>query len=108
MINEFELLKKDLDESLDQKLIMIHIKLKQRNGKKCITIIEGLEQIEKENKEKFFETIAKCLKKKFNCGVSIKKPFFIIQLSGDHRNEIKDYLINKKLLKEDQIKVHGY
>ncbi|GAI97780.1 unnamed protein product, partial [marine sediment metagenome] len=32
----------------------------------------------------------------------------VIQLQGDHRKEIKSYLVDNKLAKESKIKIHGY
>jgi translation initiation factor SUI1 len=98
----------DTNLDLDKKPLIVHIKLQQRNRKKCITFIEGLNQIQQENKDKFFDSITKSFKTKFNCGVSLKKPDYIVQLSGDHRKEIKEFLISKKILKDEQIKIHGY
>ena len=101
--NEFEPIKEEIEKTLNQKFI-VYTYLLQSVNYKFKTIVEGLDKIQIENKDKFFESIIKCLKKKFHCAVSIKKHSFIIQLNGDFRNEIKDFLIDNKLLKKDQIK----
>lgn len=114
MKHDFDTKEFDIDEFNNNDLSKrkeIHIKLQQRKGKKYLTFIEGLYEINNMNnieKEKFIDHINKQLKKKFNCGSSIKKPEFIIQLHGDHREEIKKYLIEKKIVSTDQIKIHGF
>jgi len=56
----------------------------------------------------FLDDIANKFKKKFNCGATIKKPENVIQLSGDHRHNIKKVLVENNLVKSDQVKIHGY
>jgi len=70
----------------------VYIKYIKRNGKKCITIIEGLEN------DLDIKKITKSLKKLFCCNGSIKKDKDdenVIQLSGDQRDNVKAFLIIK-------------
>jgi translation initiation factor SUI1 len=99
----------DLSKQLDEATFEVHIKIQQRNRKKCWTIIEGLDKIEKEQekKDKFVETISSQFKKMFNCGATIKKPEYHISMQGDHREGIKKFLLDKGYVTESQIKIHG-
>ena len=82
----------------------VHIRIQQRNGKKCITTIQGLIDID-------FKAELKIMKKKCSCnGKYFEDEEFgnIIQLQGDQRFNIKDYLMNKHNYKTDDIIIHGY
>ena len=87
---------------------MVHISIIQRNRRQCITTIEGLDTINKD--EKFLDKIVKKFKKEFNCGVSRKKEndIEIFKIQGDRRKDIKDFLIRNELIKEENIKIHGF
>ena len=55
--------------------------------------------------------IVKFLKKKLNCNgaVVVDKEFGeVIQLQGDHRADVKDFLITMKVCQAEQIIVHGF
>ena len=96
-------------EELKEDQLEIHIKIQQRNGRKCITFVEGLIGVEKidKHKDKFMEEMSKKFRKTFNCAATLKKPENIIQLQGDQRYKIKDYLVNQKIVNADKIKIHG-
>ena len=82
----------------------IHLRYQQRNGRKCITIIEGLGDLIDHNK------LLKTFKKKFCCNGNINKDKQlgnILQLSGDHRKDIKLYLINHHNIISEHIFIHG-
>ena len=89
----------------EKKQNIVHIRIQQRNAKKTITTIEGLDaSID-------FKKIVKYIKKKFNCNGSIIKTvddIDIIQLQGDQRENIKNFLIKENIVSEDFIKVHGF
>jgi len=94
-----------INDKLDFK---INIRVQQRNGRKSWTIVEGLNNIENINIKK----MSKYLKKKLCCNASIKKSDIddsnILQLQGDHRNEIKEYLMVAKKILEKNIIIHGF
>jgi translation initiation factor 1 len=83
----------------------IHIRIKKRNGKKSWTFIEGLPST-----TDFKNDIIKPLKKKLCCAGSLKyddaKPF--LEFQGDHRDVIKQFLIEKEFSEEQNIIMHGY
>lgn len=78
----------------------IHVRLFQRKAHKYICTIEGL------SKEIDFKKMVKQMKDQFHCNGSFT-PDGTIQLQGDHRNEIIDFLTKKKICKKNEIKVHG-
>ena len=77
----------------------IHIYVKQRNARKRLTFIKESEVLEKQIDKK---ALLKTLKKKLNCNGCIIEHEDMgecIQLQGDKRQEIKDYLMKKYELK---------
>ena len=100
----------DLD-NLDKKIAFdeedlaiknVYIKYVKRNGAKCITLVEGLES------DLNIKAIIKTFKKRFNCNGSIQKDkddYDVIQLSGDQRINVKNFLIEEEINKEFEIKI---
>lgn len=92
---------KQIIQELDKKLILQH---KQRNRKKSWTYIYNLPLfgLSKEDIDKF----AKKLSKVMACGATVKndepKEGLYIQLQGDHRVKIQEYLINKTTIITDR------
>jgi len=100
-----------IEQELEKRQLEIHIKVQKRNGRKSWTFIEGLDKVElppNKTVDMFLEDICRKLKKSFNCGANVKKPENVIQLMGDHRDNVKQFIINQKIVKEDQIKMHGF
>ena len=85
----------------------IHIRMQQRNGRKCITTISNLEFDLDQDR------ICKALKKLFDCGGSVETDKMgneVIQLQGDHRIRIKEWLIKQEIVSKseaERIIVHG-
>lgn len=99
-------LEKDLND-IDWK---IEISIKKGRGKKQLTSVSGLDKVERPegiSLEKFLKKITTMLKKKLVCGAFIDDGN-IITLNGDHREEIKKFILERNMAKEDQIKMHGY
>jgi len=83
----------------------IHIRIQQRNGRKTITTLQGIE--EKYDQKK----LAKAFKKEFNCnGTIVEDEQYgeVIQLTGDQRNNIQQFLVDVGLCKKEAIVVHGF
>jgi translation initiation factor 1 len=84
---------------------MVHIRVQQRNGKKCITTVVGLAY------DLDIKKITKFLKSKFKTSGNVKKNAEnnnkIIQLSGDQRASIRDFLIEEEICDSEQIILHG-
>ena len=84
----------DLDKDSSQ----IIIRLETRRFKKKGTMIEGLDP-----KINNLESVAKELKGKYACGGTAKEGY--IFLPGDHRDTIKDALVNLGF-SEEKIELH--
>ncbi|KAJ6982500.1 protein translation factor SUI1 [Populus alba x Populus x berolinensis] len=81
----------------------VHIRIQQRNGKKSLTTVQGLP------KELSYEKILKTLKKDFCCNGNVvqdKELGKVIQLQGDQRKNVQNFLVNQNIVKKDQIKIH--
>ena len=85
----------------------IHIRIQKRNGRKCITIIEGLTKLLDENSsfELTPKKILKHFKKVFSCNGSFKSNVF--QLSGNQKENIKQYLVDTLDIDASYIIIHG-
>ncbi|KAI1541362.1 SUI1 Translation initiation factor 1 eIF-1 SUI1 [Pyrenophora tritici-repentis] len=86
----------------------IHIRIQQRNGRKTLTTVQGLPKKFDQKK------ILKVIKKKFACNgtvVADNEMGEVIQLQGDQRKDVQDFLTDKKEglgLDGKTIKVHGF
>jgi len=86
----------------------IHIRIQQRNGRKTLTTVQGLPK--KFDRKK----ILKVIKKKFSCNGTIlndSEMGEVIQLQGDQRNDVQQFLVDKVEgleLDPKTIKVHGF
>lgn len=82
----------------------VQIRMQQRNGKKSITTLSGLDQ------RLDFDRLAKEFKKRWGCnGIVVSDPEFgfVIQLQGDQREHLREFLITEKLVKADDIRTSG-
>ncbi|KAI1612694.1 translation initiation factor SUI1 [Exophiala viscosa] len=85
----------------------IHIRIQQRNGRKTLTTVQGLPKKFDQKK------ILKVIKKKFACNGTIvtdSEMGEVIQLQGDQRKDVQEFLVAKDGLELDAktIKVHGF
>lgn len=80
------------------------IRKQMRNGKKCITTVEGL------SAELDVGKIAKCWTKLFSCmgGINTKDDDEkVLWLSGDHRDAVSQWLQKEGIATKSEIKIHG-
>lgn len=73
-------------ESIAKESQKIIVHVEKKKFKKNYTIIEGIDE-----KEIDLEALAKTLKAKLACGGTIKDN--IIELQGDHKNKVKEILV---------------
>ena len=89
---------------------LVHIRIQQRNrrrgkGRKTLTTIQGL------SAKYDLKKIVRACKKEFACnGTVIEHPEYgqVLQLQGNQRDKICDWLTKNSLAKSDQLKVHGF
>jgi translation initiation factor 1 len=93
-----------IDPFADNKPVAkINIRIQQRNGKKSITTIQGLDADLDEKR------ICRAMRKEFNCNGNIEEDKdygTIIQLQGDHTDYMHEYLLNNDI-DESSIKIKG-
>jgi len=83
----------------------IHIRIQQRNGRKTLTTVQG---VPKEYDQK---RILKALKKDFACNGNIVKDTEmgeVIQLQGDQRVKVLEFLTVTLGVSKKGIKIHGF
>jgi len=92
-------------EETPTKSSQIHLRVQQRNGRKCITTVQGLSETLD------LKRMIKIFKKSFSCNGAIKPDketnSKVLQMSGDQRQGVKTFLINEKIVAPDDIIVHG-
>ncbi|XP_008328667.1 eukaryotic translation initiation factor 1-like [Cynoglossus semilaevis] len=83
----------------------VHIRIQQRNGRKSLTTVQGIS--DKYDKKK----LVRAFKREFACnGTVIEHPEYgeVIQLQGDQRKQICDFLHSLGMVQPEQVKVHGF
>ena len=83
----------------------VHIRVQQRNGRKCITTVQGLAE------DLDIKRICKAFKKNFQCNGAVTKDSElgeIIQLSGDQRTNVNSFLVDQEICMKSQIVIHGF
>merc|ERR1712117_955946 len=78
---------------------LVHIRIQQRNGRKTLTTIQGL------SAEYDLKKIVRACKKEFACNGTVVEHGEVLQLQGDQRHKICDWLTKTSLVKSDQLKV---
>uniref|UniRef100_A0A4X2JV08 SUI1 domain-containing protein n=1 Tax=Vombatus ursinus TaxID=29139 RepID=A0A4X2JV08_VOMUR len=82
-----------------------HIRIQQRNGRKTQTSVQGIADDYDRKK------LVKAFKKKFACnGTVIEHPEYgeVIQLQSDQIKNISQFLLEVGIVKDEQLKVHGF
>ncbi|KAJ9054559.1 Eukaryotic translation initiation factor eIF-1, variant 2 [Entomophthora muscae] len=88
-----------------QLIYTLDVRIQQRNGRKTLTTLQGLP------KEFDQKRLLKHFKKDFACNGNIvddEEMGEVIQLQGDQRTKIHDFLIQQKIATKAQVKVHGF
>ncbi|KAF0976916.1 hypothetical protein FDP41_004211 [Naegleria fowleri] len=83
----------------------VHIRVQKRNGRKCVTIVEGLPRNFK------FKKFISAVKHKFCCNGTIvedEKAGKVIQVSGDQRDNISEFLLEEEIVTKENLKIHGF
>ena len=81
------------------------IRIQQRNGRKTVTTLQGLPANLEQKK------ILKAFKKDFACNghiVEDEEMGQVIQLQGDQRLKISQFLVENEIATKDKIKLHGF
>ena len=84
---------------------LIHIRIQQRNGRKCLTLIYGIAT------DLDLKKILKYLKKVYSTNGNVihdSEHGDVIQLQGDQRKNVYDSLIEWKIAEKEDIRVHGH
>ena len=84
----------------------VHVRIQQRSGRKCITTVAGLAD------DLDIKRICKAFKKNFSCNGAVQKDEEtngeVIQLSGDQRTNVMDFLVDQEICLKDEIVLHGF
>lgn len=85
-----------------------HIRVQQRNGRKCITTLDGLEE------DLDLKRMCRAMRNAFSCNGNVSKKDEggeVIQLQGDQRENMKLWLLEQEIIQKneaDRIVVHGF
>lgn len=94
-----------LDQEIGSRQNFVHIRIFQRTGRKSVTRVEGLPPTTD------FRKVLAGLQGPLCCGGSLvqdKEAGTVLQLNGDHRAKVKEYLIEKGITPKHRIQTHGY
>ena len=83
----------------------VHIRIQQRNGRKSLTTVQGLAS------DLDLRKILKALKKTYNTNGTIltdDELGEIIQLQGDQRRNVYEFLTKCNICRKDEVKIHGF
>jgi len=83
----------------------VHIRVQQRNGRKSLTTIQGLDP------SVSYKKVLKALKKDFCCNGTVvddSELGQVIQLQGDQRKNVSGWLTGEGIVKKELIKIHGF
>lgn len=89
----------------EEEIQIIHIWLRQRNGRKYITEVNGFAS------DLNLDKIVKCWRYDFHVSVSRtvnKSNEKVIRLQGDQRDAIYNFLIDEHIIDKKFIKIHGF
>jgi translation initiation factor 1 len=89
----------EIEDELRCEQKKVEISVQQRNTRKYVTIINSSNLRDVDN-------LAHQLRKLLNCRASVIGDH--IELSGDQRENVRQFLINKGIAKKETIKVHGF
>ncbi|KAI8592873.1 translation initiation factor SUI1, partial [Geranomyces variabilis] len=81
------------------------IRVQQRNGRKTLTTVQGL------SADLDQKRVLKAFKKEFACNGNVVQDEDlgeVIQLQGDHRLKIQQFLASNGIVPKDKIKIHGF
>jgi len=95
----------DAGDGAQQSADKVHVRVQQRSGRKCITTVAGLAD------DLDVKRICKAFKKNFSCNGAVQKDEEsgeVIQLSGDQRTNVKDFLVDQEICHADTIVLHGF
>ncbi|GAB5372698.1 hypothetical protein AAMO2058_001687100 [Amorphochlora amoebiformis] len=84
---------------------VVHIRNQQRNGRKSLTTISGLQE------DLDLKKILKYIRKMYSTNGTVKKDKEhgeVIQVQGDLRKEIALFLVEYKVCGKEEIKLHGF
>ena len=99
------------DQEEEYDVEKVHIWLRQRGGRKCITEVSGLAS------DLNLKKIIKCWKNEFHVSVSKivndkndknDKEEKFIRLQGDQRDKVYKFLIEERIIEKQHIKIHGF
>jgi len=83
----------------------VHVRVQQRTNRKCITTVAGLAD------DLDVKRICKAFKKNFSCNGALQKDEDdgeVIQLSGDQRTNIMEFLVDQEICHKEEIVLHGF
>jgi len=95
---------KDAGAASEQK-DLVHIRVQQRNGRKCITTVQGLDD------QLDLKKIIKVIKKAHCCNGTIvedEEMGQVLQFQGDQRDAVLNFLVGNEIVDKAKIKKHGH
>jgi translation initiation factor 1 len=105
LIISIEAFDDEADNQAGNQTDKVHVRVQQRNGRKCITTVAGLAD------DLDIKRICKAFKKNFSCNGAVQKDEDdgeVIQLSGDQRTNVLEFLVDQEICHKDEVVLHGF
>ena len=106
-VNMIDMEEADKNEKNKEVVYCVHLRYQQRTTRKGYTIIEGMpDDID-------CKKVLRGFKKIFSCNGALKKDkkntdTHVILLQGDHREDVRKFLMEEGIVSKDEIKMHGH
>jgi translation initiation factor 1 len=104
--NETDTFDDDAGNQAGNQTDKVHVRVQQRNGRKCITTVAGLAD------DLDIKRICKSFKKNFSCNGAVQKDEDtdgeVIQLSGDQRTNVMEFLVDQEICHKEEVVLHGF
>jgi len=84
---------------------VLHIRYQQRSGRKGVTTVEGLPRTLD------FKALATRMKRLWSTSAAVREHAdkgTVIQIQGDRRREVSAFVVEQRLVRKAQVRVHGY
>mmetsp|Transcript_28412 Transcript_28412/g.43515 ORF Transcript_28412/g.43515 Transcript_28412/m.43515 type:complete len:109 (+) Transcript_28412:107-433(+) len=103
--NTFNAFDDDTGDKAGNQSDKVHVRVQQRNGRKCITTVAGLAD------DLDVKRICKAFKKNFSCNGALQadeEVGDVIQLSGDQRTNVMGFLVDQEICHKEDVVLHGF
>ena len=96
------------DIETKKQVSIVHIRIRQRNGRKTVTTVEGIgEEFDLPKITQYIRRMLSCIGTVIDTeDKATGREYQVMQFSGDHREQIRQFLLEEGIC--DEVKIHGF